>query len=160
MITPQVPALKGMTPLGISPKPSLPKHSLNELSDILSEARIAAGVAGKIQLEKLQKAGSTFSVHNAPFGKPVEKESVGMMLDVCGMAYCLIPKRQLSKRNPAVRDLINAGKLSDWDYHKCLCVCISTQRQEMSVREEQARAAVAVMQKYGYTGAYVYSRID
>ncbi len=136
------------------------KFTKSQLETIFAQARAAALTAGQAQLAKLQAQGPAFSIHNADVitGKPTGP-SQGTMLDLCGFAYCLIPRRGLSKRLKAVKELIADGTLSDWSYQGALNVRLNTASQYISVREAEAEAAVAVLKQHGIT-AYVDSRLD
>jgi hypothetical protein len=130
------------------------------LTKILNEATNAATIAGRAKLVELQSRGPAYTVSNADLftGKPVGP-AIGTMLDLCGFAYCLIPKRVLSTRSKAVKTLIAERKLSNWSYEKALMVRLPHVDQAISVNVAMADAASDVLKSYGLN-SYTTSRLD
>lgn len=78
----------------------------------------------------------------------------------CGMAYALVPKKQLSLRNKAVKELVAEHILSDWDYNKAISFKLPICSQDLDVRLAGAIAAVEVLKSYGFSMAYTIDRMD
>lgn len=136
------------------------KMSERELELLLDAAVQAAVTAGNAKLAELKNAGPKYAVHNGDVftGKPVGP-AVGTMLDLCGFAYCFIPKRVLSTRSKAVKALLVKQRLSNWDYERALMVRLPHIDQAISVNEAAAQAAVEVLKQNGID-AYMSSRLD
>ncbi len=136
------------------------KFSLIQLQGIFAEAQKAAVAAGQAKLAELHNRGPAFGVHNADVltGRPIGP-AIGQLYDVCGFAYCLIPKRVLSLRSKAVKQLVASRELSNWDYYAALSLRLPHIDQAMSVNEAAADAAAAVLKRNGLD-AYTHSRID
>ena len=128
---------------------------MNDVRDIIKEAREAGTAAAEQKLAELQRNGPQWAVMNGT-------HCVGCMLDVCGTAWLQIPARgkfylackQLTKdptaRVHCVRAYRGGGSLAIFD---------STSRQEISVNRAAAQAQADVLAKYNIQ-ATVQTRID
>lgn len=134
------------------------KHTYEELLKIMNEAQTAGRLAGQARLDAI-KGQVNILVYNA---HPItgERQSIaGTMHDLCGFAYCLIPKRVLSLRSKVVKRLVEERVLSNWEYHKALKLSLPYIDQGISVNEAAAEAAIQVLKKYGIE-SYMDSRLD
>lgn len=134
------------------------KYSYDQLLRIMNEAQVAGRLAGQARLNVI-KGQVNVLVYNADPITGERRSIAGTMHDLCGMAYCLIPKRVLSLRSKAVKRLVVEDVLSDWNYHGALCLRLPILDQGISVREATANAAVEVLKKHGID-CYMDSRLD
>lgn len=130
-----------------------------QLQAIFNEAIQAGLKAGQARLDEI-KGRVAFTVHNADVitGKAIGP-SLGGMHDLCGFAYCMIPKRVLSTRSKAVKALMLLGVIRNNDYERALCLRLPYIDQGITVNEASAQAAADVLNTHGL-GAYMTSRLD
>lgn len=135
------------------------KHTKQSLMQVFNEAITAAMTAGQARLDEI-KGRVAFTVHNAdPITGKAYGPVIGAMHDLCGFAYCQIPKRVLSMRSKAVKELVAERVLSNWDYQGVLVLKLPHIDQGISVNEAMANAASEVLTKHGID-SYVESRLD
>lgn len=134
------------------------KLTPEKLRKILQEAEEAGRKAGLARKAERDREPHQFAVIETDLAETYQK-LVGTMPEACGMAFCLIPKRQLSLRSKAAKQMVTEGLLSDWDYHRALCVRLPVLDQGISVREATVQGALEVLKKHGYE-AYMDSRLD
>ena len=134
------------------------KITAEKLRTILLEAQEAGIKAGAARKAERDKSPHSIMIVETDLAGTY-RNPVGTMPEPCGMAFALIPKKILSLRSKAVKQMVTEGLLSDWDYHKALCLRLPALDQGVSVREATVEGALEVLKRYGYEG-WMDSRLD
>ena len=124
-----------------------------EIKNILDKAFVASDRAARLRLTELQAAGPKYAV--------TQNGNVqGVMLDLCGFAYCMIPTQNgFSRRSKALKRLLEEGILTWSDYSKAFFVKKSYIDQAYSVNVAAAQAACEIIKASGLE-CYTDSRLD
>lgn len=135
------------------------KMTAEKLREILREAQEAGRKAGQEKREARDEKPHQIMVVETDL-EGTYRKPVGTMPELCGMAFALIPKSQMSMRSKAVKQMVEEGMLSNWDYQRAMCLRLPILDQGISVREATVEGALEVLKKHGYDGAYMESRLD